>query len=113
MIEAMTEIDIERPVVAIIVTKRNPLVTLGRPQKYRWKAVNWGNHKTLAISSEAYTNNADALAAAIQLFGDDTTDQALIDSAGFRVDKPFRAANVYLIQDGKTGMTPLRINEAA
>jgi hypothetical protein len=107
--------NIERPVVAIIVTKRNPVASIGRPQKYRWKAVNWANRKPLAVSSEAYTNRVDALAAAVQLFADDSVDQSVIDAARFGQGgrAMFRASNVFLIEDGVTGMQALRLKEPA
>lgn len=40
-----------------------------RPQRWRFRAINGNNSRVLAISSEAYTNRADALAAINQLFG--------------------------------------------
>lgn len=40
-----------------------------RPQRWRWRAINGLNSRVLAISSEAYTNRADAVAAINQLFG--------------------------------------------
>ncbi|WP_373234009.1 hypothetical protein [Mycobacterium marinum] len=43
-----------------------------RPQRWRWRAINGGNHKVLAVSSEAYTNEADCRAAIDQLFGTGT-----------------------------------------
>lgn len=110
----------DAPVVAIVVTKRNPLVTIGRPQKYRWHALNWGNRKTLAVSSEAYTNRVDALAAAVQLFADTTADAEALAKAGFTTNvsersflRPFTPANVYLIEDGVSGMQALRVQAAA
>lgn len=50
----------------------------GRPQTWRWRAINAGNQFVLAESSEAYTNEDDCLSAITQLFG--------------------RASNVYLRQ---------------
>jgi hypothetical protein len=48
----------------------NPLARLaGRPQRWRWTASNGGNGRALAVSSENYTNRADAVAAIRQLFG--------------------------------------------
>src|SRR5882757_9463201 len=105
----------DAPVVAIIVTKRNPLAALGRPQKYRWRALNWNNRKTLATSAEAYTNHADAVAAAVQLFADDTVDAAVLSSARLTTNiaersftRPFTPSIVYLIEDGVSGMQALR-----
>ncbi|AXN43431.1 hypothetical protein MM1218R_01483 [Mycobacterium marinum] len=43
-----------------------------RPQRWRWRAINGGNHRVLAVSSEAYTNEADCRAAIRQLFGTGT-----------------------------------------
>lgn len=113
----------EPPVICIVVKKRNPLVTLGRPQKYRWTAVNWDNKRKLATSGEAFTNGADALRNAVQLFADESVDLKLLDQAGYPswfplegTPKPvgmFRPANVYLIQDGVSGMQVLRRNQAA
>lgn len=40
-----------------------------RPQRWRWRAINGDNGRVLGISSEAYTNRGDALAAVKQLFG--------------------------------------------
>ena len=40
-----------------------------RPQLWRWRAKNAGNHKVLAIASEAYTNEKDCVDAVWQLFG--------------------------------------------
>ncbi|ACC42333.1 hypothetical protein MMAR_3925 [Mycobacterium marinum M] len=43
-----------------------------RPQRWRWRAINGGNHRVLAVSSEAYVNEADCRAAIRQLFGTGT-----------------------------------------
>ena len=40
-----------------------------RPQRWSWTAVSGGNGRTLARSSESYTNRADCIAAIYQLFG--------------------------------------------
>lgn len=40
-----------------------------RPQRWRWRAINGDNGRVLAISSEAYTNEADAEHAIDTLFG--------------------------------------------
>ncbi len=42
---------------------------LGRPQTWRWRAINGHNHKKMATSGEAYTNRDDALDAITALFG--------------------------------------------
>lgn len=48
----------------------NPLARLaGRPQRWRWRAINGNNQRVLAVSSEAYTNEVDALNAIDELFG--------------------------------------------
>lgn len=41
-----------------------------RPQRWRWRAINGENGRVLAISSEAYTNEADAEHAIDTLFGE-------------------------------------------
>lgn len=41
-----------------------------RPQKWRWTAINGGNQRVLAVSSENYTNRQDCIDAIVQLFGD-------------------------------------------
>lgn len=52
---------------------QNPLARIaGRPQRWRWRAVNGFNHRTLAVSSEAYSNKSDAVSAITQLFGTDS-----------------------------------------
>lgn len=104
---------VNAPVIAILVTKRNPLVRLGRPQPYRWRAVNWDNRKTLAVSSEGYTNHADALAAAVQLFADHSVDARVLEASGWVPSRVgFLPANIYLIEDGVSGMQALRVKEA-
>ncbi len=45
---------------------------LGRQQPWRWRALNAGNGRVLAVSSEAYVNRQDAIAAITQLFGFNT-----------------------------------------
>lgn len=45
---------------------------LRRPQRWYWVAINNGNHRTLAQSSEMYTNETDAVTAAEQLFSNST-----------------------------------------
>lgn len=40
-----------------------------RVQRWRWRAVNAGNHRVLAVSSESYTNSGDCMDAVDQLFG--------------------------------------------
>lgn len=45
---------------------------LGRPQRWRWRAFNAENYRVLAVSSEAYVNRQDAIAAITQLFGFNT-----------------------------------------
>jgi hypothetical protein len=48
----------------------NPLARIaGRAQRWRWRALNGGNGRVLAVSSESYTNRGDCLAAIDQLFG--------------------------------------------
>lgn len=44
----------------------------GRPQTWRWRAINGNNQRRLAASSEAYTNKQDCLDAIAQLFGSET-----------------------------------------
>lgn len=46
-----------------------PRKLLGRAQTWRWRALNGENFRVLAASSEAYTNEADAIAAIASLFG--------------------------------------------
>lgn len=56
--------------VDLVQAPQNPLAKLsGRPQRWRWTALNGGNGRILAVSSEAYTNRNDCLAAIDQLFG--------------------------------------------
>lgn len=100
------------PVIAIVVKKRNPLAALARAQKYRWTAINWNNRRKLATSGEAFTNRADALANAVQLFADASADTTLLTQAGFD-DGGFTPSNVYLIQDGVSGMQALRLRPAS
>lgn len=45
---------------------------LKRPQRWYWTATRNGNNKTLARSSEMYTNETDAVTAAELLFGQQT-----------------------------------------
>lgn len=44
----------------------------GRPQHWRWRATNGNNHRVLAVSSEAYTNESDCLDAIQELFSNGT-----------------------------------------
>lgn len=111
------------PVVYVVVYKMHPLLTVGRPQQYRWRAVNNNNGRKLAVSGESYTNRADALHAACELFADESVELRLLDQAGYpdwfplpTVPKPagmFQPSNVYLIQDGVSGMQPLRVKDPA
>jgi uncharacterized protein YegP (UPF0339 family) len=55
--------------VFVDLYQSRPRKLLGRPQTWRWRALNGNNRRVLAASSEAYTNQADALAAIQQLFG--------------------------------------------
>lgn len=62
--------DTEAPTVYVDVIRSPALARLlGRQQPWRWRAVNGGNHKVLAVSSERYTNVGDCLDAVDQLFG--------------------------------------------
>jgi hypothetical protein len=58
------------PTVTVTVTEGKPGRFRRRPQTWRWKAAA-GNGKTLAVSSEAYTNAGDAISAIWALFGPD------------------------------------------
>ncbi|OBI95578.1 DUF1508 domain-containing protein [Mycobacterium sp. 1465703.0] len=40
-----------------------------RPQRWRWRAINAGNNRIMAESSESYTNEDDAMDAIDELFG--------------------------------------------
>lgn len=95
------------PTVAIVVKKRNPMVTLGRPQKWYWTALNWDNRRKLATSGERFTNRDDTLANAVQLFADASVDPVLLEQA--HVGTFWQPANVYLVQDGISGMQALRV----
>ncbi len=56
--------------VDLVQAPVNALARLaGRPQRWRWTARNGGNGRVLAVSSENYTNRADAVSAITQLFG--------------------------------------------
>lgn len=44
-----------------------------RAQRWRWRALNAGNRRVLAVSSEAYFNQQDAIDTIEQLFGPGTT----------------------------------------
>lgn len=56
--------------VDLFQAPKNLLATVtARPQRWRWRAINGDNGRVLGISSEAYTNRGDALAAVKQLFG--------------------------------------------
>lgn len=72
--------------------KRSLTRLLGRPQPWRWRALNGDNFRVLAVSSEAYTNRADALAAIEELFG--------------------TSSNVYR-RESEQGNTELRLADAA
>lgn len=63
-----------------------------RPQPWRLVARSAGNHEVIAVSSEKYTNKADAVAAAELLFNDTTTvflRQAEHGNRLLRQGKPF------------------------
>lgn len=45
------------------------VLKVGRAQRWRWRAINGDNQKVLAVSSEGYTNRADAITAITELFG--------------------------------------------
>lgn len=61
----------------------NPLARIaGRPQRWRWRAINGNNSRVLAASSEAYTNRGDALAAITQLFGSNSNVYLRSGNAG-------------------------------
>lgn len=100
--------DIAPPLVAVVVKKLSAIKTLGRPQRYYWIAQNRDNRETLAVSSERYTNRADCLSAAVQLFADATCDPVLLEQAG--TGHFWQPSNVYLIQDGLSGMQTLRLH---
>lgn len=55
--------------VFVDLYQSRPRKLLGRAQTWRWRALNGNNRRVLAASSEAYTNQADALAAITELFG--------------------------------------------
>lgn len=59
-------------IVTIHIRQSRTRWPLRRPQQWYWVAVSNGNHKTLARSSEMYTNEADVVTAAEQLFGNHT-----------------------------------------
>lgn len=44
-----------------------------RAQPWRWRLKSEGNSKVLAVSSEAYTNREDCLAAIVKVFSGSTT----------------------------------------
>lgn len=96
-----------RPTVSIVLRKTNPKLSFGRPQKWRWTAINWDNRRKLATSGEAFTNRSDALANAIQLFADATVDPVLLAEA--KLGPFWRPSAVYMIQDGLSGMQALRL----
>jgi hypothetical protein len=64
------------PLIFIDIYEDKPPLTVlsvlrgGRPQRWRWRALNGNNFRVLAVSSEAYTNYSDAVAAITELFGD-------------------------------------------
>ncbi|WP_136246066.1 hypothetical protein [Mycobacterium intracellulare] len=62
-------VDLYQQEVPTATTLTHIVLKRPRPQRWRWRAINGGNGRVLAISSEAYTNQADALAAVTQLFG--------------------------------------------
>ncbi|PBA13496.1 hypothetical protein [Mycobacterium avium] len=67
----------DEPVVYVDLYQREaPAKTLAhllfgarRPQVWRWRAINAGNGRILAQSSEAYANEGDAIDAIDELFG--------------------------------------------
>lgn len=67
----------DEPVVYVYLYQREaPAKTLAhslfggrRHQVWRWRAINAGNGRILAQSSEAYTNEGDAIDAIDELFG--------------------------------------------
>lgn len=82
--------------VDLIQAPQNPLAKLaGRQQRWRWRALNGGNGRVLAISSESYTNLGDCLAAIRQLFGS-SSDVYLLNTAALdpvvRDPQPLRLA---------------------
>lgn len=58
--------------VTIHIRKSATRWPLRRPQRWYWIAINNGNHKALARSSENYTNEGDAVTAAERLFSNAT-----------------------------------------
>lgn len=61
-----------------------------RPQKWRWRALNSGNHRILAVSSESYTNETDAKDAIWDLFGGESN--VTLRQAG-KADQPLVVAS--------------------
>jgi hypothetical protein len=56
--------------IIIQLRQSRSLFPIGRPQRWTWRAVNSGNHRVLAKSSETYTNRADAESVATALFSE-------------------------------------------
>lgn len=59
----------DRTVIHVDLTRSARRWPRRRPQRWSWTAVSAGNGRTLARSSEYYTNRADCIAAIYQLFG--------------------------------------------
>lgn len=59
-------------IVTIHIRQSKTRWPLRRPQRWYWVAINNANHKTLAQSSEMYTNENDAVTAAEHLFSNAT-----------------------------------------
>lgn len=57
------------PLIYIDLYQSKPRKVFRRPQTWRWRALNAGNSRVLAVSSENYTNRDDAVSAVRQLFG--------------------------------------------
>lgn len=92
--------------IAIIVKKLGIVRAAGRPQRWFWTAINWDNRRKLATSGERFTNRADCLANAVNLFADATADPVLLEQA--KVGHFWKPSRVFLIQDGLSGMQILR-----
>lgn len=60
------------PLVFVYLYQSRSRKLLGRPQTWRWRALSGNNFRTMAASSESYTNRQDCLDAITQLFGADT-----------------------------------------
>lgn len=61
--------DPKYPLVYIVLYQSKPRKVFRRAQTWRWRALNAGNSRVLAVSSENYTNRDDCVAAVRQLFG--------------------------------------------